>query len=274
MNAIELQGIPIAYVERGSGTPILMIHGWQGDHRYMMADLEDVFDGTGDWRRVYIDLPGHGETPAPDWLSNPDQMVALMVELVAELFGDERFAVAGNSWGGMFALALVRSLPAQVLGAALLAPYLPDADGNVDVPEHATLVSAPDAFDDLEPDEEWIPKRMVEQSRRGVELIRRDDMPSIRDADRVFLRRYEAEPQRPTLLAEPGVPFRAPSLILTGRQDATVGFSAAYDLLDEFPRATFATLDLAGHWLGRVERPVVFRALVRDWLDRIRSTLS
>lgn len=270
MNTVEVQGIPIAYQEVGEGRPLLVIHGWQGDHRYMMADLEEVFDDSPGWRRVYIDLPGHGTTPAPDWLRNPNQMVDILIELVIALFGEEPFAVAGNSWGGMFSLALVRLLPEQVLGAGFLVPYLLDAAGNVDTPTHVTIITAPEAFDDLEPDEEWIPERLVEQSRRAVELIRRDDMPSIRDADQAFLHRYESERQRPAILDSTGIPFLRPSLILTGRQDATVGFAAAYNLLEEFPRATFATLDLAGHWLGRVERPDPFRALVRDWLGRMQ----
>jgi hypothetical protein len=40
-------------------------------------------------------------------------------------------------------------------------------------------------------------------------------------------------------------------------------------LQDEFPRGTFATLDLGGHHLGRVERPALFAALVDDWLARM-----
>lgn len=41
-------------------------------------------------------------------------------------------------------------------------------------------------------------------------------------------------------------------------------------VLDEFPRATFAVLDTAGHWLGRIERPAAFRALVADRLERLK----
>ncbi|MEO8107401.1 MAG: alpha/beta hydrolase, partial [Actinomycetes bacterium] len=67
----------------------------------------------------------------------------------------------------------------------------------------------------------------------------------------------------------PGYPFLGPSLILTGRQDATVGYRSAFDLLDELPRATYAVADLAGHHLGRVECPEVFRCLVSDWLARL-----
>ena len=269
MNTIDVQGIPVAYLERGSGTPILLIHGWQGDHRYMMADLESVFETVPGWRRVYVDLPGHGATPAPEWLASNAHVISVLVDLSAALFGEERFAVAGNSWGGYFALALVRSLRQRLLGAALLVPWLPDAKRECDVPEHRTLVRDPDAFGDLAPDEEWIPDRLVEQSRRAVELIRRDDMPSIRAADQEALARLEESDPLPPPMAAPGPPFEGPSVILTGRQDATVGYHAAWGLRDEFPRATFASLDLAGHWLGRVERPEPFQALVRDWLDRM-----
>ncbi len=48
-----------------------------------------------------------------------------------------------------------------------------------------------------------------------------------------------------------------------------MGYEQAWRLRDEFPRATLATLDMAGHWLGRIERPAVFTALMLDWLDRM-----
>ena len=38
-------------------------------------------------------------------------------------------------------------------------------------------------------------------------------------------------------------------------------------------RATFATLDLAGHHIGRIERPALFAALITDWLDRVERSL-
>lgn len=94
-------------------------------------------------------------------------------------------------------------------------------------------------------------------------------MPSIRIADGTFLARLEADYLLPPSLAVPGAAFERPSLILTGRQDATTGYRAAFGLLEEMPRATYATLDLAGHRLGRVERGDAFRALVADWLARV-----
>jgi hypothetical protein len=41
-------------------------------------------------------------------------------------------------------------------------------------------------------------------------------------------------------------------------------------LLDNYPRASFAVLDRAGHALA-VEQKPLFRALVNEWLDRVEE---
>ena len=50
--------------------PILVIRSWSLDQRYMMADLEPIFETQPGWQRLYFDLPGHGDTPAPPWLGS------------------------------------------------------------------------------------------------------------------------------------------------------------------------------------------------------------
>ena len=230
---------------------MLLIHGWQGDHRYMQADVDAVFEAAGGWRRIYLDLPGHGQTPAP-------RRAALAG--AGDVAADRRrrcavpgrpFAVAGSSYGGYLTLGLVRSMPERLLGAALLVPDLPAPDGTRAAPAHVTLRRDPAAFTDLEPDEEWIPDRLVDQSRRALEQIRDYDIPAMRIADQAFLERLAADYQLPGELLRPGPPFDRPSVILTGRQDALAGYEAAWSLLPEFPRATFATLDLAGPLAGQ-----------------------
>ena len=67
--------------------------------------------------------------------------------------------------------------------------------------------------------------------------------------------------------------FEKPSLFLLGRQDLTVGYRDAWDIVEKYPYATFAILDQAGHGL-QVEQEELFNALVNEWLDRIESSLS
>ena len=54
---------------------------------------------------------------------------------------------------------------------------------------------------------------------------------------------------------------------MAGRQDSVVGYAAAADLLDHYPRATLAVLDGAGHALPH-EQPDALAALLDDWLAR------
>ncbi|MFS0704724.1 alpha/beta fold hydrolase [Cellulomonas sp. 179-A 9B4 NHS] len=58
---------------------------------------------------------------------------------------------------------------------------------------------------------------------------------------------------------------------MAGRQDSTVGYAAAVGLLDTHPRATVAVVDGAGHALPH-ERPDVLRALLAEWLERVRAS--
>lgn len=269
--SIEVQGIPIACEVRGEGTPILLIHGWSADHRYMLADLEPVFGREPGWQRIYFDLPGHGATPAPSWLSNQDQMLSIVLGLIDAVLPSGPFAVAGNSYGGYLTLALVRSLPDRLRGAALLVPDVPRPDGTRDLPASVTISPDPSIFDDLEPDEEWIPGALPVHERRMLDEIRAHDMPAYRAADYGFLARLGANYLLTGPAGPPGPPFERPSLILTGRQDSRVGYRGAWGLVDELPRATYAVLDLAGHHLGRIERPELFQALVRDWLRRLEA---
>lgn len=274
MNSIAVQGIPIAYEERGAGRPVLLIHGWSSDHHYMMADLEPAFADAQGWRRIYLDLPGHGGTPAPDWLGSQEQVLSILLDFTAAIFGREPFAIAGSSYGGYLTLAAVRSIPERLLGAALLVPDLPSADGTRDTPPQTTLIADTGAFTDLADDEDWIPGVLVEQTRRGVEEIRAHEMEAIRTGDRAFLERLDAHYVLDGMSEAAGAPFTRPALIALGHQDSTVGYRSQLRLLDEFPRATVTVCDLAGHWLGRVERPALFGALVRDWLERVRIEIE
>jgi len=268
-DVVDVQGIPISYEMRGAGVPIVLVHGWSADRNYMKADLEPIFAANPGWQRIYLDLPGHGATPAPAWLSTQDQMLSIVESFIDAVVPDRPFAIAGSSYGGYIALAVTRSIPDRLCGAALLIPDVPAPDGTRDLDDAIVLIENRSIFDDLAPDEEWIPGGLVVHERRMLDEIRAHDMPAYRVADYEFLARLETNYIPTAAIRNTAGTFAQPSLILTGRQDATVGYRSAWNLVAEFPRATFAVVDMAGHNLGRVERPEVFRALVSDWLNRM-----
>lgn len=68
-------------------------------------------------------------------------------------------------------------------------------------------------------------------------------------------------------------PFEKPTLILTGRQDAVVGYKDAFRLLDKYPRATYCVLDKSRH-AAQIEQSVLFNSLVEEWLYRVDEIIS
>ncbi len=57
-------------------------------------------------------------------------------------------------------------------------------------------------------------------------------------------------------------------LFLTGRFGDSCGYQDAYQILDNYPRATCAILDRAEHLLA-FEQTTLFKAPVSEWLDRV-----
>jgi pimeloyl-ACP methyl ester carboxylesterase len=41
--------------------------------------MEPLFRDRQRWRRIYVDLPGRGETPGPKWLTTNDRLVRPLV---------------------------------------------------------------------------------------------------------------------------------------------------------------------------------------------------
>jgi pimeloyl-ACP methyl ester carboxylesterase len=72
------------------------------------------------------------------------------------------------------------------------------------------------------------------------------------------------------VLAEP---FDHPALIVTGQQDSAVGYRDAWEIVENYPRATFAVLDRAGHPLIH-EQTHLLQLMVDEWLDRVEENTA
>lgn len=109
-----------------AGMPYLDFHGTPGGR--LEADPDPTVYARLGLRRITLDRPGYGGSDR-----RPGRTVADLVpdvEAVADALGLERFAVAGISGGGPFALACAALLPSRVercLAVASVAP--PDAPG-------------------------------------------------------------------------------------------------------------------------------------------------
>jgi pimeloyl-ACP methyl ester carboxylesterase len=259
------------HVTRGSGTPLLLVHGFCVDHRLLLA-LDGAFDAHGGWRRIYVDLPGMGRSVAGPEIDSTDAVAAAMVSFVQHELGDEPFAVLGNSYGAMIARHLVAQLREQVLGLALLAPLVDAEPDKRYLPARTVLVEDAVLLASLDPgDAREYADMAVIQSREGWAQFREHALPGLRSFQSEAIERLRA---RYALTAEPesaSAPFTRPTLLITGRHDHIVGHLSAAALVERhYPYATTAVLDRAGHNV-HLDQPVLTSALLVDWLSRMEG---
>lgn len=256
-------------VDVGRGTPLVALHGFGVDHRILIG-LDAAFEAAGGWRRLYPDLPGTAQTPIGDAASTAD-VVGLVSQMLDEQVGTEPFAILGSSWGGLIARQIAHERRSQVLGLALLVPLVVADPESRDAPDRVVLHEDPEAAGSLGELRAEYEAMSVVQSSENVELWSQYVWSGAEGIDTVgqerIRERYGVEPVPEERWPEP---FLTPTLICTGRQDHVTGFRDAWRLLDHYPRATFATLDSAGHNV-HLDRPSPVNALLRDWLERIRA---
>lgn len=260
-------------VERGTGIPVLALHGWTPDHRLMLGCLEPVFAVRHGYRRIYPDLPGMGLSPAPPSIASSDDLLDVVQSLVEERIGAEPFLLIGESYGGYLARALAAARPEQVLGLALICSTGVAALDPADraVPRRQVLRTDP-ALLDAQTDRrlaEAYEDMAVIQTPETLRRFRDEVMAGLDLADTDAMARIRL---RWHLSRDPddAPPYERPTLILAGRQDHCVGYQDQFALLAHYPRASFAVLDIAGHNL-QIEQPTLFNELTFEWLDRVAS---
>lgn len=256
-------------VEKGAGTPVVLLHGFGVDHRILLP-IDPAIDAAGDWRRIYIDLPGHGASAAGDVAGTMDVIAAVEEEILARVDG-KAFALVGNSFGGMVSRYIAHHLRDRVLGLATIAsPFVADSTER-SLPERTVLGDVDAVVEALgEAAEAYAEMAVVLSPANGAAFV--DHVyPGIVAADEAAMDRiakqylFAEEPE----VAWPDA-FTLPSLFIAGRQDHVVGYRDAWAHIEHYPRATYAMLDAAGHNV-HLEQPAVTAALVTEWLARVAT---
>ncbi len=270
----DLKDITIHYEQFGAGRPIIMLHGWSIDHRHMVSDLEPVFGHRDGWKRIYLDLPGHGLTPGKDWITNQDKILDVVLGFIDNVIPGQRFVVGGASAGAYLARGVVYHRSASIDGLLLTVPLITAYDAKRHMPPHVTLATDTALVSELEPDEvEGLFQSAVVQSRKVVDYIRTNFSSANEIGDQAFQAKIREHPENYAFSFDVDAlpnPCPAPTLIVAGRQDSWVGYRDAWEILDNYPRGTFVVLDRSGHFLG-VEQADLLHALVGEWLDRVEE---
>lgn len=257
----------VHYVEHGSGIPVVILHGAYSYHHEVEAALEPVFEHYSGYRRIYPDLPGMGHTPAPESVASVNDVVKVMLEFVDAVVGDSPFLLIGHSFGGYIGRGIVARRPECVMGLALLCPFM-SVEGPV--AEQVALDADPAIEGRLSPEQNeefrgYFVIQNEETLARYVEAVAPAGALVDHAAQERMSERWEITPS-----PEAGDAYLAPTVIVVGRHDSTVGYTDQWALVDHYPRANFVLLERAGHALPH-EQPELVKVLLGDWLARVRK---
>ncbi|MEM7586156.1 MAG: alpha/beta hydrolase [Acidobacteriota bacterium] len=251
--AAEIAGHEMVWWQKGSGPPMVLIHGVNDQ----AGTWVQVAGGPTDRYRVLLpDLPGHGES-AP--FAGPLRMTRVIesfeawLEQVAGPDGPPPILV-GNSMGAWIALVTAHRQPTAVARVVAIngGPLRPDTGGLNLLPEDR------------------------EQARRLMAAVRDQASPAIPDPllDDLVLRAgssparrmFQAEDDLDSYLLEGRLDEIGTAVdLLWGTSDRYLGEDFAQRLLDGLPRARLTAIETCGH-IPQVECPGRFAELLADVL--------
>ncbi len=104
----------IHYQDGGSGTPILLLHGY-GEDGNIWKTVADAFEGC---KMIMPDFPGFGKSKVTEAYTLEEMMEVFFQILKQE--GIHKFFVFGHSMGGYTASEFVHAVPDRLLGVGMI----------------------------------------------------------------------------------------------------------------------------------------------------------
>ena len=216
----KVNGIELAYERLGTGTPLVLLHGYPLDHTIwepIVPLLEKDFD------MILPDLRGFGgsaASPTPYLLNDLADDIARLLDQL----GIKKAVIAGHSMGGYVALAFAHSHPERTLALGLVssqaAADAPECKaGRFQLAERVETDGVGEVADSM-------PALLTEDTTLQTwlkKLILRQSPAGVAGALRAMAERPDATPFLPQ--------FDFPVIIIHGRADKIIPIERAVVLL-------------------------------------------
>jgi 3-oxoadipate enol-lactonase len=256
-----VRGTRLAFVDRGRGTPVLLIHGFPLDHTMWDPQVEALAAG----HRVLVpDLRGFGQSETGGEKTTMEELADDLAGVLNELGVDEPVVVCGLSMGGYVVFQFWRRYADRVRGLILC-----DTRAAPDSAEAASarLLTADRV---LREGPAFLARSMLPKLL-AASTFRRE--PALVEAIRVAIER--ADP-RGVAAASRGMAERpdvtgllpcinCPTLVVVGAEDAISPPAEMRAMAAAIPASRFVEIAAAGH-MSPMEQPDEVSAAMGDFL--------
>ena len=255
----------IEALRHGKGVPLVLLHGFPFDSTLWQAQLHGL-DGGG-IEVIAPDLPGFGRSTP---LQGAEPTMEAYADALAEWAKSEgltRIILVGHSMGGYVAFAFARR-HAEMLSALVLVCTRPGPDSDAARESRYKLVEEVYARGPQAVVDAMLPKLFapgIAEREPGIvsathELMLRQSVEGIVAAIKAMAERPDSTPDLESI--------NAPTLIVTGAEDAIIPAPEAAGMLSRISGARHVAIANAGH-LPMLEQPDSFNISLIDFVKSV-----
>jgi pimeloyl-ACP methyl ester carboxylesterase len=263
MRSITLSHGALAYIDRGNGPIVLLVHGFPLDHSMWNSQIDSLAARA---RVIAPDLRGFGSSPIgivdPVRGISMEQYAGELAELLDALGVGEPIVLIGLSMGGYIAWQFVRKFAARLRALVLcdtraLADTPEGRAGRLEMAENVAVWGSARVAEILGP--KLLSARSLETQPELMAEIRhvisRQAPASIAAAQRGMACRPDVTSMLPDICV--------PTLVLVGELDAISTPAEMRAIADAIPRAEYVEIAAAGHMTSMENPAAVNDALLR-----------
>ena len=258
-----VNGVQLHYTEHGSGTPVVLLHGFPLDSRMWEAQVTAL--AAAGHRVIAPDLPGFGQSRS----DRPFTLESLADDIHALLaaVGALPCALAALSMGGYVALAYAKKYPAD-LRALMLVDTKAEADtaegkqGRDKMIELVRKEGSRAIADQMMP--KMLAKDAAEQRPQTAQALRKIMEACPPKTIEHALGAMRDRPDRSGELSS----IKVPTLVVVGDADAITPPGVAESMAQKIPGAQLVTIRGAGH-MSPMEQPEQVNRALKSFLERV-----
>jgi 3-oxoadipate enol-lactonase len=258
---VRLRDFEMEYEERGSGAPLLLVHGFPLNRKMWEPQISGL---SGSARVITPDLRGFGGSGHTPGSYSMDTLAGDLHEFLNEIDVREPVILGGLSMGGYIAFAFCRLYPQRVAGLLLAATRAaPDnEEGKVKREEMAAIALEAGSKPVIE---DMLPKLLSPQTyqekpdlvQKLREIMEPTSPPGMAGA---LLGMKDRIDSMDTLRR-----FDKPALVVHGADDQLVPVAEAHKMAEVLQNSQLEILEAAGHMVN-MEQAEKFNKVVAEFL--------
>jgi len=262
MKHLLIQKKRIFYTDKGTGKPIVLLHGFTESSKIWKKFAGQL---SRKYRVITIDLPGHGKSECLDGCHSMDLQAEAVYAVVKKIKAGKCLMI-GHSMGGYVTLAFAEKFPDKLLGFGLFHSHCfadtPDEKENRNRTIHIVHEDKLSFISQFIP--QLFPLEVHERFTRDIKKLVKQASSMSKEGVIAALEGMKSRPDRVELLMTTNLPV----LFILGLKDPKAPISKLWEMLTMPSHSEVLILRNCGH-MGYIEAPEETLGAIKSFARKV-----